>query len=397
MTDEELQNIISAVLSSIRTNSKTIDQLTAVETLGESDFFEVNGGRKISYPILASLISSITKEDAERVAIIANNAIKVANESAQKADTATAEIDALKSDVDALDTTIADINSKLSESFDFIPFAGASTVVAENIIQDGAPSTGGEVFFNVPTQTFIYLLNGSYYGEWLNGDDYGEFSSYGHLPKENAVYYTESALYKWNGSVLNEIFGKESGGGSDVDTSKFATAEQGAKADTAIQHVGVESYSWSKGEQIYNGTYLNAQRAADENGNYVAVNIDAKIIEVGDAAADNDGLVSAYQLKGLLEALSTGLNERITALDQKITAMQSGNTTEGIDSLDEVKSFLEGMKDTEVLEDKLIEAGAMDEATVTNIATEIVEEKLQNIDGEITSSYDEDEGKLTLS
>ena len=314
-------------------------------------------------------------------------------EQGAKADTATAEIDALKKTVKTIEDSVVDIESKLTESFDFIPFAGLSTILIEDIIQAGATSTNGEVFFNVTTQTFIYLLDGSYYGTWLNGDDYGAGSLYGHFPKKNAVYYTQSALYEWNGSALNEIFNRGEGSDSNIDTSKFATAEQGAKADTAIQYVGVEFHEWSKDENIYNGRYLNAQRVSDENGHYVAVNIDAKIVEVEDASLDRDGLVSAYNLKVLLESI----NNQITNLDKKITAIQSGNTTEGIDSLAEIKSFLDGMKDTENLQDKLTEAGAMDESLVQQIASEVVEEAIKDIDGEITPTYDESSGKLTLS
>ena len=119
-------------------------------------------------------------------------------EQGAKADTATAEIDALKKTVKKIEDSVVDI-----ESFDFIPFAGLSTILIEDIIQRGALSTIGEVFFNVTTQTFIYLSDGSYYAEWQNGKDYGKASLYGHSPKKNAVYYTQSALYEWNGSALN--------------------------------------------------------------------------------------------------------------------------------------------------------------------------------------------------
>ena len=77
MTEEELQSVINAVLSSIRTNSKTIDQLTAVETLGEQDFFEVNGGRKISYTVLAGLVSSLSSgSQTDLKKLIDNNVLK---------------------------------------------------------------------------------------------------------------------------------------------------------------------------------------------------------------------------------------------------------------------------------------------------------------------------------
>lgn len=116
MTETELNSIVKEVIYALQTNSKTIDQLTAIETLGESDFFEVNGGRKISYSVLAGLIAHFAIEDTERVAIIANNAINVANTSAQKVDTATVEIDTLKKIVKTIEDSVDDeISTRESE------------------------------------------------------------------------------------------------------------------------------------------------------------------------------------------------------------------------------------------------------------------------------------------
>ncbi len=52
MTSEEKQEIINAVLAAIRTNSKSIDQLTPVSEMSDTDFLELNGGRKVSYGVL---------------------------------------------------------------------------------------------------------------------------------------------------------------------------------------------------------------------------------------------------------------------------------------------------------------------------------------------------------
>ena len=52
MTSEEKQEIINAVLAALRTNSKTIGQLTPVSEMSEEDFLELNGGRKVSYGVL---------------------------------------------------------------------------------------------------------------------------------------------------------------------------------------------------------------------------------------------------------------------------------------------------------------------------------------------------------
>ena len=67
MTEQEKQSIIDAVLSSIRTNSRSIGQLTAVSTLSEGDFFEVAGGKKVSFAVLRDLVSAFANLDAESI------------------------------------------------------------------------------------------------------------------------------------------------------------------------------------------------------------------------------------------------------------------------------------------------------------------------------------------
>lgn len=58
ITSDELQSIVSAVLSSIRTNSRTIDQLTPVTALADTDNLEVHGGKRVVFSILRNLILS---------------------------------------------------------------------------------------------------------------------------------------------------------------------------------------------------------------------------------------------------------------------------------------------------------------------------------------------------
>ena len=62
-TNDEIQSVVSAVLSSLQTNSKTIDQLTAVETLGDSDVFEIGGGKKVTYKVLKGLIEEMEQSE----------------------------------------------------------------------------------------------------------------------------------------------------------------------------------------------------------------------------------------------------------------------------------------------------------------------------------------------
>lgn len=59
LSQDELQSIINAVISSIRTNSKTIGQLTPATLLEDTDCFEIDGGKKVSFSLLKEAIKNI--------------------------------------------------------------------------------------------------------------------------------------------------------------------------------------------------------------------------------------------------------------------------------------------------------------------------------------------------
>ncbi len=70
LSQDEMQSIINAVLSSIRTNSRTINQLTPVTSLDENDYFELSGGRRIRFDVLRQMILPEYEEDYNVVAAI---------------------------------------------------------------------------------------------------------------------------------------------------------------------------------------------------------------------------------------------------------------------------------------------------------------------------------------
>lgn len=67
MTNEELQTVVAAVIQSLKTNSKTIAQLTEVHSIDSSDYFEISGGRKVSYGVLLDLLSNAIVIDTEGI------------------------------------------------------------------------------------------------------------------------------------------------------------------------------------------------------------------------------------------------------------------------------------------------------------------------------------------
>jgi hypothetical protein len=87
MTTDELNSIVAQVISAIRTNSKTIDQLSAVDSLGDEDYFEVNGGRKVSYSVLMTLINSLSSTEQDSIKTLINkNVLKEVSFTAQESE-----------------------------------------------------------------------------------------------------------------------------------------------------------------------------------------------------------------------------------------------------------------------------------------------------------------------
>lgn len=66
LSQEELQNIVNAVLSALETNSLEIQDLTPVLSLNDDDVFEVAGGKKVSYGVLKDVILKLAAENAEQ-------------------------------------------------------------------------------------------------------------------------------------------------------------------------------------------------------------------------------------------------------------------------------------------------------------------------------------------
>ena len=62
ITAAEQQNIVNAVLSSIRTSSWTITQLSTATSLSASDWFEVSGGRKVAFSTIENeMLNSVMR------------------------------------------------------------------------------------------------------------------------------------------------------------------------------------------------------------------------------------------------------------------------------------------------------------------------------------------------
>lgn len=70
ITQDEMQDIVSAVISAIRTNSRTIDQLTPVTSLSDNDSIEINGGKRVSVGVIKSLIEALATSEHDSLKIL---------------------------------------------------------------------------------------------------------------------------------------------------------------------------------------------------------------------------------------------------------------------------------------------------------------------------------------
>lgn len=75
MTPEEKQEIVQAVIAALKTNGRTIMQLTEATSISNSDFFEINGGRRIAYSKLYDNIMDDISDTIENFETDVNTAI----------------------------------------------------------------------------------------------------------------------------------------------------------------------------------------------------------------------------------------------------------------------------------------------------------------------------------
>lgn len=115
MTTEEKQEIVSDVISAIRTNSAQIIDLTEVLTIPDGANIELSGGKRIAAATLLTLLQTAIMEDAVSPAI--------ASEAAAR----DAEDDALAALITALQTAVDGLGSSKFNKSDVVQVTGTST------------------------------------------------------------------------------------------------------------------------------------------------------------------------------------------------------------------------------------------------------------------------------
>lgn len=169
MTTEEKQEIINAVLSAIRTNSKTITQLTPVTEMSDDDYIELSGGRRVAYPVLMAILDTYVTAEAMTDAMLG-----------------TADLD----------------------SNQVLDWKQSPIVFLESMGADYDDIDGGTLGFNpndsaVPVGVVYY----SPHSGFQIFEKTGESTFLGYLAKTGVCYVNKNTrrFYMWNGSDMAEI------------------------------------------------------------------------------------------------------------------------------------------------------------------------------------------------
>ena len=170
ISNTELQNIVDAVLSTIRTHSCTIDDLTPVTSLSANDSIEIAGGRRITYGTLLNIIlaegkpgstlNDIIEGVVSQLEIVNEHAGEAASSAADaksKADSALAAAQLASATAESAADLAGIINTKVNDNSDSIAWL-------EGRLNDYMTSDGNSVQF-LP-------CDGQKSQEWL--EEYGD-------------------------------------------------------------------------------------------------------------------------------------------------------------------------------------------------------------------------------
>lgn len=250
---QEQQIIFDAVISSLKTNSRTIEQLTPQTALGSNDWFELNGGRKVSYTVLSELITMMFSTDQETLkTLIGKNVLKSVFFDLSD-DTATLTIKSAGTSITCnvpvsrpfgiatLDGNGKILQSQLPER-DVIVFDHISEDVEIMMSSSGhyATDPGCSLVYNRTTESFVISVmeygNTSYYANWSGADKCGQQGdALGWHPYADRLYICrdDSGLYMKD--ISDNGLKKLPGSGGGISSTEIATSgEISAVADAVF-------------------------------------------------------------------------------------------------------------------------------------------------------------------
>lgn len=187
ITNDEKQSIINAVLSSIRTNSRTIDQLTIVTEVADTDNFEIHGGKRVAFSKLRELILS-------------KSGVGAINDKLPELDDVV-EFKEVRNDITLIATQQTSVLGGIAGSTD----AGYGAVY------DPTRKRFFLMYYGEEAQTDASVVTA--YGNFADEDHFGASPSSGggRVPVSGKLYLckNDGGLYHWNGADLVVVAAKK--------------------------------------------------------------------------------------------------------------------------------------------------------------------------------------------
>ena len=282
MTTEEKQEIINAVLSAIRTNSKTITQLTPVTEMSDDDYIELSGGRRVSYYRLYEVLLAAVE------AVVQGNIDAMYNAISQLSQSVVHYSDVGESVPELSGINILALNQ--SPLVIFKSMGAAYDGVSRNItIGDG------EAKYNGTGSSYQYNRRGTV------GD-------YPILP--NRVYFNSytGRLYKWAGSSFEAIGGGMDGSIYDIIKSNVNLVA--AKLDTLIGALAMLAFSGTVNKESLKVGSLSWVEPETHEPRIITP-LDGSTLEFGNSTEDDEDIQIGLFIEGadLAEALTLSITE----------------------------------------------------------------------------------------
>lgn len=212
ITNDEKQSIINAVLSSIRTNSRTIDQLTIVTEVADTDNFEIHGGKRVAFSKLRELILS-------------KSGVGAINDKLPELDDVV-EFKEVRNDITLIATQQTSVLGGIAGSTD----AGYGAVY------DPTRKRFFLMYYGEEAQTDASVVTA--YGNFADEDRFGASpsSGVGRVPVSGKLYLckNDGGLYHWNGADLVVVAAKK-----HAITLQQAVAGRGAWSGPAFDDIRV--------------------------------------------------------------------------------------------------------------------------------------------------------------
>ena len=295
MTTEEKQEIINAVLSAIRTNSKTITQLTPVTEMSDDDYIELSGGRRVSYyrlyEVLLAAVEAVVQGD----------------------------IDAMYNDISQLSQSVVHY-SDVGES---VPELSGINILALNQSPLVVFKSMGAAYDGVSRNITIGDGEAKYNGSGTNYQ-YNRRGTVGDYPILSTRVYFNSytgRLYKWAGSSFEAIGGGMDGAIYDIIKSNVNLVA--AKLDTLIGAMAMLAFSGTVNKESLKVGSLSWVEPETHEPRIITP-IDGSTLEFGNATDDDMDIRIGLFVEGA--DLTKGLTLSITEGSSRFR-LESGSSS----------------------------------------------------------------------